>query len=145
MHKPSYILVNDTHKLLLDFGIKTDHLITARRPEKIIINKRKRTCKIVDFAIPADLRVKLKESEKKNNYLGLTRDLKKLWNRKVTFIPTVIGALCKITKKIIKGLEVLNLKDEYDHPNYCITEISQNTEKTCGGLMSLKLQGKTIS
>ena len=29
-------------------------IIPARRPDLIIINKKKRTCKIVDFAVPAD-------------------------------------------------------------------------------------------
>ena len=37
--------------------------------------KRKRTYKIVDFAVPADHRVKLKESEK-DKYLDLARELK---------------------------------------------------------------------
>ena len=31
----------------------------------------------MDFAVPADHRVKLKESEKKNKYLDLARELKK--------------------------------------------------------------------
>ena len=49
-----------------------DHLISARRPALITINKRKkRTYRIVDFAVPADHRVKLKESEKKDKYLDL--------------------------------------------------------------------------
>ena len=39
--------------------------------------KKKRTCKIVDFAVPADHRIKLKESEKKDKYLDLARELKK--------------------------------------------------------------------
>ena len=51
---------NDTHKLLWDFNIHTDHQISTRRPDLIIINKKKRTCKIVDFAVPADHRIKLK-------------------------------------------------------------------------------------
>ena len=38
---------------------------------------KKRTCWIVDFAVPADHRVKLKESEKKDKYLHLARELKK--------------------------------------------------------------------
>ena len=42
--------------------------------------KKKRTCKIVDFAVPADHRIKLKECEKKDKYLDLARELKKLWN-----------------------------------------------------------------
>ena len=45
-------------KLLWDFGIQTDHLISARRLGLIIINKKKkRTCKIVNFAVPADHRI----------------------------------------------------------------------------------------
>ena len=66
-----------THKLLWDFDIHTDHLILAKRPEFIVINKKKRTCKTVDFAIPADHRIKLKEVEKKDKYLDLARELKK--------------------------------------------------------------------
>ena len=65
-----------THKLLWDFNIQTDHLIPTRRPDLIIINqkkkkKKKRNCKIVDFAVPADDRIKLKECEKKDKYLDL--------------------------------------------------------------------------
>ena len=44
-----------------------------QRPDLIIINKMKRTCKIVDFAVPADHRPKLKECEKKDKYLNLRR------------------------------------------------------------------------
>ena len=77
MHNLATVLENDTHKLLWDFNIQTDHLIPARRPDLIIINKKKRTCKIVDFAVPADHRIKLKECEKKDKYFDLARELKK--------------------------------------------------------------------
>ena len=78
MHNPAPVLENDTHKLLWDFDIQTDHLISARRPDLIIINnKKKKTCKIVDFAVPVDHRIKLKECEKKDKYLDLARELKK--------------------------------------------------------------------
>ena len=36
-----------------------------------------RTCRIVGFAVPADLRVKLKERVKKDKYLDLAREMKK--------------------------------------------------------------------
>ena len=39
--------------------------------------KKKKTCRIVDFAVPADHRIKLKECEKKEKYLDLTRELHK--------------------------------------------------------------------
>ena len=42
MHNPATVLENDTHKLQCDFNLQTDQLIPARRPDLIIINKRKK-------------------------------------------------------------------------------------------------------
>ena len=61
--------------------------------------QKKRTCKIVDFALPADRRIKLKECEKKVQYFDLARELKKLWNR-VTIITIVIGAFGIVARGI---------------------------------------------
>ena len=59
MHNPTSVQENDSHKLLWDFDIKMDHLISARQQDLMIIKKKKkRTCKIVDFAVPTDHRVK---------------------------------------------------------------------------------------
>ena len=71
--------------------------------------KEKRTCKIVDFAVPADQIIKLKECEKKDKYLDLARVLKKLWKMPVTIIPIVIGAFGTVTKGLLKGLEDLEV------------------------------------
>ena len=48
---------------------------------------------------------KLTESEKKDKYLALARELKKLWNMQVTIIPVVIGVFETVTKGLLKGLE----------------------------------------
>ena len=110
MHNPAPVLENNTHKLLWDFDIHTDHLISARRPDLIIINNKKiRTCKIIDFAVPAGNRIKLKECEKKDKYLDLARELKKLWNMQVTIIQIVISALGTVTKGLLKGQEDLKV------------------------------------
>ena len=42
MHKPENALEKENHKILWDFETQTDHLIPARRPDQVIINKRKR-------------------------------------------------------------------------------------------------------
>ena len=54
---------NETDKIFCDFEIHIDHLISARRQDQVIVNEKKRTWLIVDFAIPADHSVKLKECE----------------------------------------------------------------------------------
>ena len=116
MHNPAPVLENDLHEILWEFNIKTDHLIPARRPDLIIINskKKKRICKIVDLAVPADHRISLKESEKKDKCLDLARELKKMWNMKVTIIPIVIGAFGMVTKGLLKGLEDLEVGDRVE-------------------------------
>ena len=47
--------------------------------------------------------------EKKDKYLDLARELKKLWNKKVTIVPIVIGTFGIITKELLEGLEGLEV------------------------------------
>ena len=42
MHKPESVLENETHKILWDFEIQTDHLIPTRKPDLVQINKKKK-------------------------------------------------------------------------------------------------------
>ena len=91
----------------------------------------------MNFAIPADHRIKLKRSEKKDKYLNLARKLKKLWNMKVTIIPIVKFSWYS-HRKIIKWIERLgNMGTSGDHPNYYIIENGQNTEKSPGDMRRL--------
>ena len=92
----------------------------------------------MDIAVPVDHRIKLKESEKKDKYLDLARELKKLWDMKVTIITIVVGAFwyshLRITKRTV-GLG--NKKTSGDHPIFYIIVIGQNTEKSPGDLRRL--------
>ena len=138
-----------THKLLWDFNIQTDHLIPARRQDLIVINKNKRICKIVDFAVPVDHRINLKECAKKDKYLDLAREMKKLWNMKVAIIPIVIGAFGTIIKGLLKGLEDLKVGRLVETIQMTAllrtARILTRVLETWGDLLSLKLQWKTIS
>ena len=42
MLNPAPVLENVTHNLLWDFDLQTGHLISARKPDLIIITKKKR-------------------------------------------------------------------------------------------------------
>ena len=46
----------------------------------------------MDFTVPADRRVKMKENEKKEKYLDLSRVLKTV-EHKSTFVSNMIGSL----------------------------------------------------
>ena len=49
------------------------------------------TCHLVDFTVPANHRVKMKESKKIDKYLDLARELKKLLNLKATIVVDMLG------------------------------------------------------
>ena len=63
---------NPSKRISIKFSgfCNTDYLISARRPDLIIINKqkKKRTCRIMDFAVPADYRLKFKENKKRDKF-----------------------------------------------------------------------------
>ena len=60
---------NETHKIFWDFVIETDHSIPVRKSDVVLINKKKINCLLLDFAVPANLWVKVKEGEKIEKYL----------------------------------------------------------------------------
>ena len=87
---------------------------------------------------------KLTECEKKDKYLDLARELKKLWNMKVTFVPILSGALGTITKGFLKGLEVLVVGGRVETIQMTallrMVRILRRVTETWWDLVSLKLQ-----
>ena len=96
-----------------------------------------------------DHRINLKECEKKNKYLDLAREFKKLWNRKVTIVPIVIGAFCTVTKGLLKGLEDLRVGERVETFQTTAllraARILRRVLETWEVLLSLQIQWKTIS
>ena len=94
MYNPTPVLENDAHNPLWhthgspNLGQKTRPYNNQKKKKKI--------CKFVDFAVQADHRIKLKECEKKDKYLDLAREYKKLWGIGVTIVPIVIGAFVTV-------------------------------------------------
>ncbi len=87
---------------------------------------------------PADHRIKLKECEKKDKSLDLARELKKLWNMKVTIVPIVIGVFSTITKGLLKGLGDLEVGERVETIQMTgILENGQNPETSPGDLRRL--------
>ena len=111
-HEAESVLENEDYKILWDFSIQTDHVIEARRPDVVLVDKKERTCKVIDFAVPGDSRIEDKEREKIEKYQDLARELQKLWNVRVKVIPLVVGALGAIPKQFGKRLKDIGITAE---------------------------------
>ena len=91
----------DLRKLAVTQPPVRNHRLTLvwKNPKIIII-----IIIIVDFAAQADRKGKIKKSEKRDKYLALARELRKLWNIGLTVILIVIGALGRVPLDIERGL-----------------------------------------
>ena len=79
-HEPESVLENEDCKIFWDFTILTDHVVEDRRPDLFVVNKKRRTCKIIYFAVPGDSKIEVKEKEKLEKYQDLRRELQKIPN-----------------------------------------------------------------
>ena len=107
-----------------------------KKKEKEKKKKKKRTCRTVDLTIPADLSVKSKESEKRDKYQDLARELKKKTMKQEGDGDTNCNRWTRNNPQRIdkRTRRLRNLKTRWEHPEYIIIRIGQNIEKSTGDL-----------
>ena len=79
-----------------------DKIITTDTEIIIIIIIIKRTCMLIDVAIPGDRNVIKKEAEKILKYKDLTIEIQRMWNVKTRVKPVIIGATGTISRSFRK-------------------------------------------
>ena len=75
----------------------------------VVVDKKERSCKIIDFAVPGDSRIEEKEKDKIAKYQDLGRELQKIWNVKVKIIPLFVGSLGTILKQFGSRLKQIGI------------------------------------
>ena len=141
MHNPASVPVKKTHKHQWDFNIQIYHLISARWHDLIIINSKKRELAKLWTSVTANHKVKLKDSEKKGNYLDLALELKNVSDVYTNCDWCSWYSHLRIIKRT-GGLG--NYRTRGDYSNYYIIEIGQNIEKRPGDLRRLAVTRKSV-
>ena len=109
-----------------------EDLLSPVRRQNLVKKKRekKRICQIVNFSVPIDHRLKLKECVKRDMYLHLAREQKNLCDIKVTTITNCNWWAQYHSQKTGKGIGKLrNKKASRVQTNDSSIKIGQNTEK----------------
>ena len=106
---PKGVIENDHVKLLWDFNITTSTHIQARRPDVVVVDSDKKTCNIIDIAVPGDAGIVEKEKEKVEKNQDLRREVARLWNVKAKVVPIVVEALGAVTPNLSKHLDAIDL------------------------------------
>ena len=101
---------NEKYKIFWDMTIQCDHVIEARRPDIVVVEKENNKAILVDIASPSDHRVYEKEGEKIEKYQDLKREIGRLWGiRLLEVVPVVAGALGVVSNRLDVWLETLGV------------------------------------
>jgi len=88
--------------ILWNQQVQTDRTIPNNKPDIIIRDNKKRTCRLIDVAISGDRNVIKKEVEEILKYKDPTIEIQRMWNVKTKVIPVTIGATGNISKSFRK-------------------------------------------
>ena len=77
----------------------------------VVVDKKERSWKIIDFAVPGDTRIDEKEKDKIEKHQDLGRELQKIWNVKAKIIPLVVGSLGAIPKQFGNRLKQIDITE----------------------------------
>ena len=103
-HNAEKVLQNEEVKILWDFKIQTNKNLAQNIPDVTVIEKKQAW--LIDVAILRDSRINQKEVEKITKYQDLKVEVERLWEKKATVVPVVIGAREQYleTRKISENL-----------------------------------------
>ena len=87
--------------ILWNRQVQTDRTIPNNKPDIIIRDNEKRTCMLIDVAIPGDRNVIKKEAEKILKYKDLITEIQHMWNVK-TRVAT--GTISKSFRKYVSDI-----------------------------------------
>ena len=104
-HKPEDVAANNDVVILWNVPIITDREIKCNRPDIVIKDKTNRTCYLIDFTVPNDNNVSVKEQEKLSKYNDLKLECSKMWGMKTDVIPVVVGATGAVKKGVKQNID----------------------------------------
>ena len=106
-HHVEKVQQNEEVKILWDIKIQTDKHLAYNIPDITVIEKKQ--VWLIDVAIPGDSRIDQKVVEKIIKYQDLQVEIERLWEKKATVVPVVIGVLGAIHRDLVKHLKTLGL------------------------------------
>ena len=97
------------YEIWWDRAVETSKALEHNRPDLVLIDNVKKHWIIVDFSVPNDKNVELKEKEKVDHYNALAYEIRKIKKVTTQILPLVVGALGRVTTNLEKNLSLLEI------------------------------------
>lgn len=109
-YKPSPVLESEDIKLYWNRSVITDRLITANRPDVIIVNKQQKVTFLIDIAIPNTHNMNETHTSKITKYLPLAEEERHMWGQeRVTIVPVVLSSTGVVPNTLTDALGKLGI------------------------------------
>ena len=112
-HVPQPVVQSGDGQIVItwDLEIKTDRKVGHNKPDILVKNHAEKIWYIIDFAVPMDHRVEIKEAEKVHNYMNLATEVRRQHRVRTKIVPIIMGALGTVPKTLEKSFEILEIPD----------------------------------
>ncbi|KXJ09461.1 Retrovirus-related Pol polyprotein from type-1 retrotransposable element R2 [Exaiptasia diaphana] len=94
-----------------DRGVETTQKMEHNRPDVTVLNRVAQEWTFVDFSVPWDKNVVLKEDEKVAKYAPLAKEIRKMHRVSTKVVPLVVGCLGVVSSRFVGYLKVLGIPD----------------------------------
>ena len=93
-----------------DRSIETTVKLEHNRPDVMLINWKDKEWTIVEFSVPWDKDVLLKEEEKIHRYIPLAKEICKVHGVSTQIVPIILGSLGTVPNQLKADLAVLGME-----------------------------------
>ena len=94
-----------------DRPVLTSVQLEHNKPDVVVLDHAAKECIIIDFSVPWDKNVTIKEDEKLVRYRPLALEMTRLHGVKAKVVPIVVGGLGTIPKRLPKYINELGIPD----------------------------------
>ena len=94
-----------------DRSVETTQKMDHNRPDVTVVNRVAQEWTFVDFSVPWDKNVVLKENEKVAKYSPLAKEIRKMHRVSTKVVPLVVGCLGVVTSRFVGYLKDLGIPD----------------------------------
>lgn len=110
---PDEVRMSDDKKIEIwwDRSIETTQRMDHNRPDVVVLDHTKKAWTLIDFSVPWDKNVILKEDEKLDHYSPLAREIRRMHHVTTKVVPLVIGSLGVVSKRFEGYMKELEIGD----------------------------------
>ena len=114
--KPDKVRVSkdQNYEVWWDRAVQTANTMESNRPDVVLIDRVQKEWIIIDFSVPWEKNVRIKENEKVRKYSPLAREVRRMHKVSTKVVPIFVGSLGIVSSRLEGYIKALGIPDVLD-------------------------------